>query len=47
MQGNQDSIGFSPFNCHGLREIKKRKSIFNWLTSKYEGITLLQEQLLV
>ena len=43
MQGNQDSIGFNSFNCRGLREIKKRKSIFNWLASKYEGISLLQE----
>ena len=38
-----DSIAVNSFNCRGLRETRKRKAIFSWLKSKFEGITLLQE----
>ena len=43
METLKDNIIISSFNCNGLRDNKKRKSVFNWLKAKHSGIILLQE----
>ena len=43
MESNLKSIIINSFNCRGLRNSTKRKSIFNWLKNNFLGLTLLQE----
>ena len=39
----KETIAINSFNCRGLRDSKKRNAVFNWLQSKHQGITMLQE----
>lgn len=39
----EKEIKINSFNCRGLRNVIKRKNIFQWIKSNYYGITLLQE----
>ena len=36
-------INLNCLNCRGIRNHNKRKTIFNWLKTSYNGITFLQE----
>ena len=38
-----DNICVNSFNCRGIRDKKKRDSVFHWLTTKHLGIAMLQE----
>ena len=39
----KDKLSINSFNCRGLRDSKKRNTVFNWLQTKHSGLTLLQE----
>ena len=39
----QEQILLNCFNCRGLADGRKRRSIFQWLKRYFSGITLLQE----
>ena len=40
---NNKNVAINSFNCRGLRDIKKRQSIFQWLKKSHNGIIFLQE----
>ena len=40
----KETIAINSFNCRGLRDSKKQNAVFNWLQSKHQGITILQEK---
>ena len=40
---NCEHISINSFNCRGIRDFKKRATIFHWLSNKHGGISLLQE----
>ena len=39
----KETIAINSFNCRGLRDSKKRNTVFNWLQSKHQDITMLEE----
>ena len=39
----KEKIVVNSFNCRGLRDKKKRCSVFGWLKTRHNGITMLQE----
>ena len=38
-----NKIRVNSFNTRGMRNASKRHSIFQWLKTTYQGITLIQE----
>ena len=43
MNSLDKEIAVNSFNCRGLSDSNKRNTIFNWLRSRHNGITMLQE----
>ena len=39
----KESIRFSTFNCRGLAQTTKRRTVFQWLKKYYNGFIFLQE----
>jgi len=43
MAPSKEGINLNTFNCRGMAQGSKRRTIFKWLKKYHEGITLLQE----